>query len=365
MSKRAWMVMDLQYGSTGKGLLAGYLAKRHRPQVVATAWGPNAGHTFVDTDGTTYIHMMLANGIVSPDLAFVLIGPGSVVDLDVLHDEILAAKAMHDRNIHVVIHPQAPIVMNRHRQAEVGHVAIGSTMKGTGAALVDKVNRSPDVMLIARDVFPRVVRQFSDLRERTGGVTTGVHVTVDERAYNHALAWAGDIQIEGAQGFSLGIHRKFWPYCTSREISPHQVLSDLCWPYGTDVEVFGCMRTFPIRVANRFDDKGRKVGTSGPYYSDQIELTWEQVGQPVELTTVTKLPRRVFSFSMEQLMDSVRVCGPDALFLNFCNYVSPGPDEPWSQELRDLCAKIEAYSSVPIHWMGWGPTDSDVRGLPL
>ena len=38
----AYMIIDLQYGSTGKGLLAGYLAETMQPDVLAAAWMPNA-----------------------------------------------------------------------------------------------------------------------------------------------------------------------------------------------------------------------------------------------------------------------------------------------------------------------------------
>jgi adenylosuccinate synthase len=297
---------------------------------------------------------MLANGIVSPDLHTVLIGPGSVLNLDALIAEIEAATIMHHRGIKVVIHPIAPVVMPRHKQAEAVNVAIGSTMKGTGAALIEKIQRSPDLMLVARDVLPRHVRRLGELRDKTG-----VHIVWDEFDYFHSIEWADRIQIEGAQGFSLGIHRKFWPYGTSREISSHQVLSDLCFPYRIPVVVYGCLRTFPIRVANRYNDKGEQVGTSGPYYADQRELTWDEVGQPVELTTVTKLPRRVFTFSYEQLVDAVRVCGPTGLFVNFANYV--GKRGVWGERLETMAATINLVA--PLMWMGWGPTVNDVEDV--
>ena len=88
---KAYMILDLQFGSTGKGLLAGYLAKTKQPDVVVTAWGPNAGHTYIDEDGREYIHRMLANGIVSPKLKTVLIGPGSVLVID---DEVIGGLAL-------------------------------------------------------------------------------------------------------------------------------------------------------------------------------------------------------------------------------------------------------------------------------
>ena len=73
------MVIDLQYGSTGKGLLAGYLAETTCPDTIITAWAPNAGHTYIDRAGRKYIHTHLANGIVSPFCKRVFLGPGSMM----------------------------------------------------------------------------------------------------------------------------------------------------------------------------------------------------------------------------------------------------------------------------------------------
>ena len=45
------IVIDLQYGSTGKGLIVGFLAEEHKYDTVVTAWAPNAGHTYINRDG--------------------------------------------------------------------------------------------------------------------------------------------------------------------------------------------------------------------------------------------------------------------------------------------------------------------------
>ncbi len=53
--------------------------------------------------------------------------------------------------------------------------------------------------------------------------------------------------------------------------------------------VHGTFRTFPIRVANR-----PEAGMERPSYHDSAEITFESIGQQQELTTVTKLPRRLY-----------------------------------------------------------------------
>ena len=80
------------------------------------------------------------------------------------------------------------------------------------------------------------------------------------------------------------------------------------------------MRTYPIRVANRYDEQGNRIGWSGPAYEGQRELTWEEMGVTPEKTTVTKLTRRIFQFSEEQTRQAMQVVMPDEIFLNFANY---------------------------------------------
>ena len=87
-NKKAIIVVDAQFGSTGKGLIAGYLAERDQPDVVMTAWSANAGHTYINAEGRKFVHCMLANGIVSPALTHVLVGPGSQMDWDLFLTEV-------------------------------------------------------------------------------------------------------------------------------------------------------------------------------------------------------------------------------------------------------------------------------------
>ena len=64
--RQGHIILDLQFGSTGKGLLAGYLAEKVEPDTVVTAWAANAGHTYINAAGEKFVHTMLANAIVSP-----------------------------------------------------------------------------------------------------------------------------------------------------------------------------------------------------------------------------------------------------------------------------------------------------------
>jgi adenylosuccinate synthase len=126
------LIFDMQYGSTGKGLLAGYLGEVNKPDMVVNCNMPNAGHTYIDSKGQKMIFKCLPNSIVSPNLTKVLLGPGSVVNLDRLNDEIREAKSFgYLQHTKVWIHPNATILKDEHRDFEASTLnSIASTMQG-------------------------------------------------------------------------------------------------------------------------------------------------------------------------------------------------------------------------------------------
>lgn len=345
-----YMILDLQFGSTGKGLLAGYLAEKYAPDTVVTAWGSNSGHTYIDSDGRKFVHTMVANGVVSPRIKRLLLGPGSVINPNALRNEL---KQVSDllQHVDVLIHPCAAIIGEEHRIAEQEFHAIGSTKKGVGAAIIDRIGRYVDNPNIAAKAMPDDLRKYV--------------CTMNE--YRDALNNAAVIQIEGAQGFSLSIYHGFYPYVTSRDVTPAQIMADCGIPIHWLTDVIGTMRTFPIRVANRYDGSGNQIGWSGPWYEDQQEIKWSDLGLKPELTTVTKLPRRIATFSMMQLREALWQTGATRLFLNFVNYLQTDEQRrlPASIGHQILSWNITGYNGdVPgIEWVGNGPTVDDVIDL--
>lgn len=342
--RKSYMIMDMQFGSTGKGSLAGYLAIQNAPDTLVTAWGPNAGHTYIGTSGRKFIHRMLANGIVSPNLKQILIGPGSVIDAACFLRECIGCEYML-RGVKIVVHPNAAVVLPEHLETEKANVTIGSTMKGTGAAVVHRIRRDVKGSNIASKRFP--VEISMELR------AMGIDFWISQKKYDEAIDKADVMQIEGAQGYSLSIYHGLYPYTTSRDVTPAQVLADCGIPYSIKPEVYGTLRTYPIRVANRYNDLKEMIGFSGPGYSDQKEIDWKDIGIEPELTTVTKLPRRVFGFSMEQVTAAARQCGPTKLFLNFANYMK-------IDDFLELLVDIEVQTGVTVEWVGVGPAHNDI-----
>lgn len=349
------IICDLQFGSTGKGLMAGYLAMVEQPDVVVHAFGPNSGHTYIDQNNRVFIHRMLANGIVSPRLKYHLIGPGAVIDLDVLIKEIeCAGDVLAVNRVEVIIHPHACIVHPRHVAKEINTMTgIGSTKKGTGAALIEKLERDP----LKGDIIAGAITTPIERKAAEYGVPLRVGTVAE---YDQIIDGASHIQIEGAQGYSLGLNSGFYPYVTSRECTPAQIASDCLVPLPKIGRIVGCLRTYPIRVSNRYNAEGEMIGWSGPCYADQQEITFTSIGQPIELTTVTKLPRRVFTFSEQQASQAIRQTCPTDVVLGFANYCTL---ERVDQLIGIINAIGKSHNGSRVTFATYGATVRDVMDL--
>ena len=354
--KQINVIVDLQFGSTGKGLLAGYLAETTKPDTVITAWAANAGHTYIDAKGRKFVHTMLANGIVSPNLKRVMIGAGSIIDPVNLLNEIGQCSDLIGDHVKIYVHRNAAVIDQRHRDEENEHLGantkIGSTKKGCGAAQIHRIRRDPDNL----NTFGALVESgtnpdINKLMEMVDSIKV-----VDTDGWLQVLHHADVVQIEGAQGYSLSMYHGMYPYTTSRDVTTAQVLADCGIPHRMTpiVKVYGTARTFPIRVANRFDDDGKQVGYSGNCYHDQEEITFGSLGQPPELTTVTKLPRRIFTFSTDQIQEAAFMCGVHVLFMNFVNYCRT------AEEMHDIMSKSFGVIEAPELILGFGATINDV-----
>lgn len=359
MTHKVDLIMDFQYGSTGKGLIAGYLASRVDYDTVICAFATNAGHTYINkAQGIHLMTQQLPTGaVVSKSVKTVLLGPGSLIHAATLAHEIDSNKAALEGK-RIMIHPHAAVVEDYHAKEEVqwGMSKIGSTTKGVGAAMIERIMRNP--------TDPNTVEYR--WKANPNGLTEhklGKYV-VTEQEYREALLAAENVLIEGAQGYSLSLYHGQYPYTTSRDVTPWQIMADCGAPYrwAPHVQVIGSCRTFPIRVNNR-------DGSSGPHYPDQRELEWSEFaekGVAPELTTVTKLKRRIFTFSQKQIREAVFHCGgywDTRIFLNFANYCKD------MDQLCDIIKQIEQpyegnWNPPHVAWVGNGPDDADIVATP-
>lgn len=300
--KGVWIVYGGQVGSEGKGAIVGYLARKHPWGAAICTFMTNAGHTWVPAGGgDSVVVQQLPMGVVSPSVERLLIGPGAALTLERLEQEIntLEARGFQvERRLQ--IHPRTMIIEEEHRVYEKEALAyIGSTGKGCGAALADKVLRRQSV---------RMARDVAWLKPYLNDTTQVVNEAIDS---------GRGVLAEGAQGFDLDInHGIDYPHCTSRGTTPMQVLADCGIDGRMVVRSIAVLRTFPIRVG----------GPSGPFGAREID--WAQVsahaGRAVqEITTVTKKVRRVFEMDYDRLATMSQTCRPTDLALTGADYVEP------------------------------------------
>ena len=328
------LILDCQFGSTGKGLFASYLAGRHAPDVIAYAPSPNAGHTFIH-NGKAIIHKMLPSGVASLDLKTVVLGPGSLIDLNRLYRELSQLEDHGIASPAVLVHENAAIVQTRHVEAEgKGEGAPGSTRQGTGEAQAERILRH-------RDGEPIIARDLADHPAFQDGIRL-IGTPEMQRVYFGAKR----LQIESAQGYSLSVYHGDYPHVTCRDVTTASILSDTGVPIMRQMNVYGTFRTYPIRVANR---DGR---SSGPCYDDSKEITFEELGLKQEYTTVTKLPRRIFTWSHQQAIEACAQNRINVAFLNFAQY------PPTFAELRHIWESLNEGTNV--QYVGFGPESCDV-----
>lgn len=349
MAHTIHMVMDFQWGSTGKGLIAGYLAKRGDYDTSICSFAVNAGHTYIDKErGMRMMTQQIPTGALSsPTVKTVLLGPGSLIHAPTLLDEI-TKYGQYLKGKRLLIHPHAAVIEEYHTDQEIewGMAKIGSTVHGVGAAAIERIKRNPENPNVAG--------------VRWKGTELEQYVcTTDE--YMAALQAAESILIEGAQGYNLSLYHGSYPYTTSRDVTPWQIAADCGLPYNwaSYIQVIGSTRCFPIRVNNR-------TGSSGPCHDDQTELSWDyfaDLGVAPEITTVTKLQRRIFTFGRKQIIEAAFHCGGywnTQIFLNFANYTHT------VEELAGIIKKIEEpaanYLNPPkVAWIGLGADDMNVE----
>lgn len=331
-------VVDGQFGSTGKGALSAWLAEQAFNDVEnfhfggsLYSGGPNSGHTCYFGDKQIVLKQLPTFSVYMSHYHLIIpvyLTAGAIIDRDILRKE-----AEEYPDIPIFVHPNAAIVTDEDRKAEeIGSIAeVAGTRSGTGWALIRKIMRKP--LAIAKNSL--------------GNIATNV-VLLNHRIKPELDAYF----MEVSQGFSLGINSEFYPKVTSRECTVMQGLADARIPPRHLARTYMAIRTFPIRVGN-IDGY-----SSGDWYPDQYETSWEAIGATPEITTVTKRVRRVASFSMNQFFDACYANCPDFVFVSHADYIDNG-------ELIALTENLEfARETMGQDFefiFGFGPKVSDIR----
>ena len=138
-------MIGAQWGDEGKGKITDLLS-RSADVVVRSQGGVNAGHTVVVAEQTFKLHL-IPSGILYPSTECI-IGSGTVIDPQVLIEEIEQLKALEVTVDNLYISQTAHITMPYHRKIDRaseesrGEYKIGTTGRGIGPTYADKSERT-------------------------------------------------------------------------------------------------------------------------------------------------------------------------------------------------------------------------------
>ncbi len=294
-----------QYGSEGKGNIAYHLAPEY--DLLVRVGGPNAAHK-VPLPSGDFTHFQLPSGTQHGE-AKLLIGPGAVLSLGELFDEI--ARSDVDKN-RLSIDPQAMIIEESDKEAEAElRKQIASTASGAGSATARRVLRGDGVRL-ARDVS-----ELEPFRRPASEVL--------ETAY----ATGARIMLEGTQGSGLSLYHGRYPSVTSRDTNVAGCLAEAGIPPARVRRTIMVVRSYPIRVG-------------GPSGYMTTPITWEEIERRAELpagtlskrelTSKTKTLRRVGEFEWDLVRKAALLNAPTDIALTFADYLAAENREAWRFE---------------------------------
>jgi len=235
------VVIGAQWGDEGKGKITDLLS-RSADVVVRYQGGVNAGHTVV-VQGQTFKLHLIPSGILYPDTECI-IGCGTVIDPQVLIQELDQLKQLNISTAKLLISETAHVTMPYHRiidqasEERRGDHKIGTTGRGIGPTYADKSERTGIRILDLMD--PEALRKqlnwtinyknvilekLYDLPPLDPGTVIEQYLEYAERLRPHvvdsslkiyeAIQQRRNILFEGAQGTLLDLDHGTYPYVTS------------------------------------------------------------------------------------------------------------------------------------------------------
>jgi adenylosuccinate synthase len=301
------IIIGAQFGSEGKGQISAYLSPEY--DCLVRVGGPNAGHKVYAYPNPVTFHL-LPSGVTRAPKAKIIIGPGAVISLKVILDEINKFNIQPDR---LIIDELATIISKDDIKLEEKLDKIGSTKQGVGAAT-------------ANNLF--LHRLMEDKKHKAKYCPQlKQYISSAHMAYENLYASNKKILLEGTQGTMLSLHHGIYPYVTSRDTSVSGCISEAGISPRRVRKIIMVTRTYPIRVKNP------EGGTSGPFSrgGEDIELTLKIISErskiPVEdlakteISSTTEKPRRIAEFNWGIFRESCELNSPTDIALTFTDYI--------------------------------------------
>jgi adenylosuccinate synthase len=384
-------VVGLQWGDEAKGKIVDLLS----PQADVVArfnGGDNAGHTVVNQYGTFKLRLT-PNGFSNP-LSQCVIGPGVVVNLSVLIEEINMLQQNNiDLNDRLWVSPRCNVVMPYHPMLESifeeakGASRTGTTKRGIGPVYADKVsyNGIRFFDFEEQEVFAEKIRQqlsiknpileafgmepldFDTLFQKEMALYQQVREYVREpfELIQMTLVRGGIVLLEGAQGTFLDNIWGTYPFCTASVPLAGGATEGLGIAPRWFQHVIGVVKAYTTRVGG------------GPMPTELHDQTGEIIQKEgMEYGTVTGRPRRCGWLDAELVRFAAQLNGTTELALTKLDVLDTLPsikicigyrleatgERPW--HYWDLDAhRLEQCKPVYIEMKGWERSTKSIRSF--
>jgi len=325
------------FGDEGKGKIVSHLVndKSHSYKIVARGGvGPNAGHTVVIGD-KVYKLRMVPSGFAGKNIEKLLIGPGVLIDPQVLLNEIQLTKTMGK----IFCDYQCGIINKAHIEKDKtnSHLKdqVGTSGSGTGPANEDRVRR---ILPLACDI-PELQNILID-------VPLELH---------KALLDNKSVLVEGTQATHLSLWHGTYPHVTSKDVTASAICSDVGIGPTNVTDVVLVFKAFVTRVGSLRAEKMENQLTD----EETIKRGW------VEYGTVTGRLRRAAPFSIPLAKRSIFLNGATKLALTKLDIIFP--EDSGKKEFEDLSSQAKGWViekekqlGMKFSWIGTGPADSEI-----
>ncbi len=323
-----------QFGDEGKGKIVTYLALHDKPEIVARAGvGPNAGHT-VFFEGKKYGLRQVPCGFVNKD-ARLLIGPGVLINPEVILDEIIKTKSKGRIGIDKHCAVIEPHHIEEDRTSKHLKGKIGTTGTGCGPANIARAGR--------RAKLAEEIKELSPL-------LTDVSLEVNEALRQNKL-----VLVEGSQGFGLSLVHGTYPYVTSKDTSASTLAADVgVGPTRVD-DVLLVYKAYVSRVG------------SGPFPTEMPPEQAEKMGI-VEHATVTGRRRRIGEFDFDLAKRAAMINGATQIALTCVDRLFEGSAkaknfEQLPSDAKVFVKRVEEELDLPVILISIGPGIEDTLDL--
>jgi len=412
---RVYVIIGAIWGDEGKGKVATYYSD-NADLVIRATGGANAGHTVFINGKKVAMHLI--PGGIGYSNTICLIGQGTVVDFDILSQEIETVRALgvEDVEDRLKISGMANVLFPYHKVMDKVHewlrtVKVGTTGKGIGPAYCDEASRfgikvyqlllpqselykklfeaisvhaplfyeyeewweaqqkeehtranyelTPDEMEEAREMFS-APQKIAFQAHKYGFILSKMFVNGDQLVQSYVNKPDAKIVVEGAQSVLLSLKSGHYPMVTSSDANIHGTLSGAHLSYKDVTEVILVTKAYFSKVGagpfvTEFDSHIDSDGRLIPYEPSEALEGDHYRDDNGEYGATTGRPRRTGAFDAVLLKSSVQKSGADYICINCLDSIGKMGEKYGSIK---ICHSYEYHGNV----INYYPDDIIITG---